>query len=110
MVEMDIETFKKLYPNLAREMEQQLMSVEIRGSRTNDEDYHPKLPDAVDYIRRCKSVNEAEEVIEYLERTKQISKEKACELREQLYSQGLESFGPHKEFGYYMKRYYKTEK
>ncbi len=106
MVEFDIETLRKKYPHLAKELEEKLMCIEIKGSRTSDEDFQIGLPDAVDYIRRCKTVQEAEEVISYLERTKQITKHKAEELREQLYSQGLESFGPHKEFGYYVKKYY----
>ncbi len=105
MIEMDIEELKRKYPNLARELEEKIMCVEVRGSRTDD-DFQIGMPDAVDYIRRCKSVQEAEEVISFLERTNQISKSKADELREQLYTQGLESFGPRKEFGYYTKRYY----
>jgi len=106
MIEIDIEVLRKKYPNLARELEEKIMCIEVRGSRTSDEDFRVGMPDTVDYVRRCKSVQEAEEVISYLERTKQISKSKASELREQLYSQGLESFGPHKEFGYYIKKYY----
>lgn len=106
MIEMDIEELRRKYPNLARELEKRVMCVEIRGSRTSDEDLRVGLPDAVDYIRRCRSVQEAEEVISFLERTNQISRAKADELRKQLYSQGLESFGPHKEFGYYVKKYY----
>jgi hypothetical protein len=107
MIEMDIEKLRRKYPNLARELEEKIMCVEVRGSRTSEEDFQDGMPDAIDYIRRCKSVQEAEEVINFLERTNQISKPKANELREQLYSQGLESFGPHKEFGYYMKKYYR---
>jgi len=106
MIEMDIEELRRKYPHLAKELEEKIMCVEVRGSRTDDEDFQIDMPDAVDYIRRCKSVREAEEVISFLERTNQISRSKADELREQLYSQGLESFGPHKEFGYYMKKYY----
>ncbi|MCS7140114.1 MAG: DUF2095 family protein [Candidatus Nezhaarchaeota archaeon] len=110
MIEMDVETLKKKYPNLARELENKIMCIKIKGSRTSDDNIRTGLPDAVDYIRRCKSIQEAEEVISYLERTKQITKPRASELREQLYSQGLKSFGPHKEFGYYMKEHYKKSR
>ncbi|MDH5815778.1 MAG: DUF2095 family protein [Candidatus Nezhaarchaeota archaeon] len=106
MIEMDIEELRRKYPHLAKELEEKVMCIEVRGSRSSDEDFQVGMPDAVDYIRRCRSVQEAEEVISFLERTNQISKHRAEELREQLYSQGLESFGPRKEFGYYMKRYY----
>lgn len=106
MVEMDIEELRRKYPHLAKELEEKLMYIEIKGSRSTDEDFQVGMPDAVDYIRRCKSTQEAEEVISFLERTNQISKHRAEELREQLYTQGLESFGPHKEFGYYTKKYY----
>ncbi|MEM2622589.1 MAG: DUF2095 family protein [Candidatus Nezhaarchaeales archaeon] len=106
MVEMDIEELRRKYPHLAKELEERVMCIEVRGSRSSDEGFQVGMPDAVDYIRRCRNVQEAEEVISFLEKTNQISKYRAEELREQLYSQGLESFGPHKEFGYYMKKYY----
>ncbi|MDI9619925.1 MAG: DUF2095 family protein [Candidatus Nezhaarchaeota archaeon] len=101
MVEIDVETLRKKYPSLARELEEGVMRLTIRGSRTNGEGLQSGMPDAVDYIRRCRSLKEAEEVIDYLERTNQISRFRASELKDQLYSQGLESFGSHKEFGYY---------
>jgi len=106
MIEIDVKELRRKYPNLARELEKRIMCIEVRGSRTSDEDFQVGMPDAIDYIRRCKNVQEAEEVIGFLERTNQISRTKASELREQLYSQGLESFGPRKEFGYYTKKYY----
>lgn len=109
MIDIDLEELRRKYPHLARELEEKLMCIEIRGSRTNEENLEVGMPDAVDYIRRCKSFQEAEEVINFLEKTDQISKSKAEELREQLYSQGLESFGPRKEFGYYVKKYLKEK-
>jgi hypothetical protein len=51
MIEMDIEELRRKYPNLARELKERVMCVEIRGSRTSDEGFQVGMPDAIDYIR-----------------------------------------------------------
>ena len=58
-------------------------------------------PTAVDFIRRAKTKTEALEVIEYLEKRKEINEQEANDLRKKLENQGLESFGEHKKHGYY---------
>jgi hypothetical protein len=60
-------------------------------------------PNAVDFIRRCGSEKEAQEIIEYMERTGEIRKSEAQRMRSQLKTKGLRSFGAKKEYGYYMK-------
>ncbi len=60
-------------------------------------------PTAVDFIRRCGSEKEAQEIIDYMERTGDIGRTEAQKMRSQLRSKGLRSFGAKKEFGFYLK-------
>ncbi|MBC7130119.1 DUF2095 family protein, partial [Candidatus Bathyarchaeota archaeon] len=60
-------------------------------------------PDVVDFIRRCETKEQAEEIIDYLERRGEIGKEYADRLRKQLKEKGVRSFGPKKEDDYYLK-------
>jgi len=61
------------------------------------------MPGPVDYIRRARTTEEAEEVITYLEQKGEISREEAEALRKQLREKGLESFGRRKTPGYYFR-------
>lgn len=61
-------------------------------------------PTAVDYIRRCKTIEEAFEVIEYLLKRNEISLEEAEALRNKLRNGGIEAFGGRKEDNYYYKQ------
>ena len=58
-------------------------------------------PKAVDFIRRAKTNEEAIEVLDYLEKRGEISMEDCKNLMIQLEKHGLESFGEHKEDGFY---------
>ena len=58
-------------------------------------------PQAIDFIRRAKTIDEAVDVINYLESRKEISSEECQKLKEQLKEAGLDSFGEHKNDGYY---------
>jgi hypothetical protein len=58
-------------------------------------------PDVVDFIRRCKTVEQAEEVVDYMESHGEITAERAAEIRKQIVEEGLRSFGPKKEMGFY---------
>ena len=109
---MDIsaDEFKKKFPNLVKELEQQEMSVSIDSirSETKDEGSRSPLsgytPDVVDFLRRCSKVEEAEEIIDFLEKRGEISHEQAVKLRTQLREKGLRSFGSKKEHGHYFKQ------
>ena len=59
------------------------------------------LPDAVDYIRRCETVEEAKQIVDFLEERKEIAVEEAARLRAQLRVMGVKSFGTKKGPGYY---------
>lgn len=58
-------------------------------------------PQAIDFIRRAKTVEEALEVLHFLEKRNEISSEDCQKLTRQLQDSGLASFGERKEDGYY---------
>ncbi|MBS7612947.1 DUF2095 family protein [Candidatus Bathyarchaeota archaeon] len=107
-MELDWEEFKKKFPNLAREMENRVQTVNIGGVRTYDAEEldELKMPDAISYLRRCETEEQAIEVIDYLERKGEITKDYADTLRNQLKEKGVRSFGSLKKPDYYMRKYY----
>jgi len=95
-IEMDIEKFKKFFPRLAKEV--------LEGPpRLGKDPLQGFQPGAVDFIRRARSVEEAMEVIDYLEKRGEITHEEAEKMRKQLLELGLESFGKRKTPGYYFR-------
>jgi hypothetical protein len=60
-------------------------------------------PQAVDFLRRCDTEQQAEEIIAYLERKGEVTKQYAKELRCQLKRDGVRGFGPKKEEYHYFK-------
>jgi hypothetical protein len=124
---VDKESMKKLFPNLFKELEGIENRVSIDGVRADAdkaeetcEDVDETLvaeaenalpdqfrhynPDVVDFIRRCDTEVQAEEIISYLARRGEITEEYACEVRVQLKKDGLRSFGSKKEADYYFKQ------
>jgi hypothetical protein len=61
-------------------------------------------PDVIDFIRRCDKAEDAEDIIFYLEKRREISSGYANKLRKQLKTKGVRSFGPKKEDDYYLKQ------
>jgi len=106
---IDKDRFKKLFPHLAEEMEKGKSKVHIDQYRTNV-DHEDRLtnrrwagynPDVLDFIRRCDTEEEAEEIIEYMEEKEEITAERASELRQQLKVEGLTSLGKKKKPDFY---------
>ncbi len=60
-------------------------------------------PQAVDFLRRCDTEAQAEEIIAYLEKKGEITKEYASELRSQMKKNGVRCFGPKKEENHYFR-------
>ncbi|MEM3398779.1 MAG: DUF2095 family protein [Nitrososphaerota archaeon] len=113
-MELDEKTFKKLFPNLYREIVEKKMRLRIDEARTSIEKGEeearksrdaPSLPTPIDYLRRCENDGEALVVIDYLERRREITSEEAERLREQVKMYGVRSFGSKKEWGYYSEKY-----
>ncbi len=101
--------FKKMFPTLAEEMETDENRVQISSVRSDvgvaeratAKRFDNYIPDAVDYIRRCDNRKQAEEIIDYLEKRREITVEYASNLRKQLKAKGVRSFGPKKQDDYY---------
>jgi len=110
-VGFDKETFKKLFPNLAKELESDEHKIEINSVRTDvqtgeraaSERFVHYMPDIIDFIRRCDTEEQAEEIIAYMEKRGEIKKQYAEKLRKQLKEEGVRSFGLKKEENYYLK-------
>ena len=118
---IDKKSLKKMFPNLYKELETGDVKVPIDAVRKNpqeaedeveEEEFEPtELPDkfrhfnpsAVDFIRRCDTEAQAEEIIAYLQKKGEITQEYAEELRCQLKQKGVRSFGPKKEEYYYFR-------
>jgi hypothetical protein len=126
---IDKRDIKKMFPHLYRELEEGENKIPINGIRKNaaeaeaeecacDEyaqeeeltrytETPDKLrhfnPQAVDFLRRCDTPEQAEEIIAYLQKKGEITKEYAQELRCQLKKDGVRSFGPKKEENHYFR-------
>ena len=110
-MEFDKETFRKLFPNLAKELESGENKTAVTSVRTEAQAGEKAAskrfthydPDVIDFIRRCDTEEQAEEIIAYMERRGEIGKEYAEKLRKQLKENGVRSFGSKKEDDYYLK-------
>ena len=125
---IDKESLKKMFPNLYKELEQGEVKISIDSLRRNsqeaetetaeaaeEEEVEPKAatstpdklrhfnPTAVDFIRRCDTEVQAEEIITYLRKKGEITEEYAEELRCHLKQEGVRSFGPKKEENHYFR-------
>jgi len=123
---IDKESLKKMFPNLYKELEQGEAKISIDSVRRNPgeaetekakaaEEVEPKsattMPDklrhfnptVVDFIRRCDTKAQAEEIIAYLQKKGEITEEYADELRCQLKRRNVRSFGNKKEENYYFR-------
>jgi hypothetical protein len=111
-VETDKKSFKKMFPKLSEELALGDSKVGIDSVRTDPEAVEKALPDkfrhydptAEDFIRRCDTEAQAEAIIAYLEKRGELTEECADRLRKQLKKEGVRSFGPKKEEGYYFKQ------
>lgn len=110
-MELDKKAFKRLFPNLVEELESSKNKVAINSVRTDvktgekaaSKRFAHYAPDVIDFIRRCDTEEQAEEIISYMEQRGEIKKQYAKKLRKQLEEKGMRSFGPKKEENYYFK-------
>ena len=111
-METDKKSFKKMFPNLSEELEGGESKVTIDSFRTDPDTAEKAVsdkfrsydPTVVDFIRRCDTEEQAEEIIAYVEKKGEVTKEHATKLRKQLKKKGVRSFGPKKEDNYYFKQ------
>ncbi len=103
--------FRKLFPHLAKELAGgenavSIDSVEPTPDEAEEEQpdkFHNYVPTVVDFIRRCNTSEEAHEIICYMKKRREISKEQAKQLNKQLKEKGVRSFGAKKQDNYYFK-------
>ncbi|MFQ6068540.1 MAG: DUF2095 family protein [Candidatus Bathyarchaeia archaeon] len=114
-MEISKEHFKKMFPNLAKEMNMGEQKVTINAMRSDEKtaektatarrNFSNYDPDVIDFLRRCDNEQQGEEIITYLEKRGEITHHYAQKLRQQLRKKGVRSFGPKKEEGYYLRQY-----
>jgi len=95
-MEMDIEEFRRRFPNLAKELlgPRTIRIDSVRSSISEAEKVvKGEFPTVIDFLRRCDTDEQALEIINYFERRGEISEEYAAELRVQLVRYGVRSFG-----------------
>lgn len=111
-MELDRESIKKMLPNLTKEIQSDKNKVSVNSVRTNSttgeragnrERFVDYVPDVIDFIRRCDTKEQAQEIIVYMEKRNEIDKEYAKKLQVQLEQNGLRSFGRKKEENYYLR-------
>jgi hypothetical protein len=111
-LEPEKESFKKMFPNLAKELGSGENRVSVDSVRTDNEAkerlvtrerFVHYVPDVVDFIRRCDTPEQAEEIIDYVEKRGEIDRVYAQKLKKQLREKGVRSFGAKKEEDYYLK-------
>ena len=107
----DKEARRRMLPNLAKELDSNENRYTVNSARTDTSAGERATskglthyePDVIDFIRRCDTSEQAEEIIAFMERKGEIQNQYANELREQLKSKGVRSFGSKKEQDYYLK-------
>lgn len=104
-------SFKRMFPNLVREVGSGDDGVSTDSVKMGNEDgekpaarrkFSGYAPNIVDFLRRCDTVEQAEEIIAYMEKRGEIDKQYARKLRKQLKGKGVRSFGTKKEPDYYL--------
>lgn len=118
-MELNRESFKKMFPNLTKELQTNDNEVHVNSARINQEDgekaatsqnFDHYMPDVIDFIRRCDANEQVEEIIDYMEKRGEIDKKYAHKLRKQLKEKGVRSFGTKKEQDYYLNQRRKGQK
>jgi hypothetical protein len=108
----DKEALRRMFPNLAKEIDSGEQKVSIKSVRTSKETgerhvtngrFVNYVPDVVDFIRRCDTEKQAEEIIAFEEKRGEIDTLYARKLRKQLKERGVRSFGSKKDHDYYLK-------
>ena len=101
-----------MFPNLAKELQASESKVQVNsvrtcqdadGEETSSKSFESYIPDVIDFIRRCDTNEQAEEIIDYMVKRSEIKTEYAQKMRKQLREQGVRSFGSKKTQDYYLK-------
>ena len=98
-----------MFPNLAKELKQGFATVKINSIQPDhkakekivSKTFEGYSPDIIDFLKRCSTLEEANEIIDYMEKQNKISTKDAQKLRIQLNEKGVRSFGAKKGDNYY---------
>ncbi len=63
------------------------------------------VPNVFDYIRRCDSIEEAFQIIDFLVSRRELPEKVACVIKRRIIERGLRFYGPKKQVGYYVEKY-----
>ena len=102
------EEFRRNFPTLSKELEEgRTQTIPIDGVRTVSEESREEekidyTPDVVDYIRRCDTLTQANEIVDFLAKQGEITVGQARAIKSQLKSDGIRSFGTKKEKDHYL--------
>ena len=107
---MTDEEFKDTFPAISDELEQGLtQKYRIEGVRSTVSEKTEEtpsegtyIPGVIDYIRRCDTLKQAIEIVEWMLKRGEITRAEARDIKSQLKSEGLRSFGSKKEKDYYL--------
>jgi hypothetical protein len=110
-MEIEKKRFREMFPQLAEELEGKEHVAPITsvrsdlqtGEKASSEKFSSYMPDVIDFIRRCDNEEQAEEIINYLEKRGEVDHKYGRRLRRQLKEKGVRSFGSKKEEDYYSK-------
>ena len=128
---LDKEYLKKMFPNLYKEMEKGDAKIgidalrkdpqeaeaeaEVEAEECTEEEFKAKPaqaepdklrhfnPSCEDFIRRCDTDAQAEEIISYMQKKGEITAKCARELRGKLKREGVRGFGAKKEENHYFR-------
>ena len=111
-MEIERKRFRKMFPHLDEELEGKEHVTPITsvrsdlqtGEKASSKKFVSYMPDVIDFMRRCENDQQAEEIINYLEKRGEVDDEYARRLRRQLREKGVRSFGSKKEEDYYSKQ------
>lgn len=77
----------------------------VQKKLTPEEQRELTNPAVEDFLRRCRTREECDEIISYMVKNKDINLAKAKELKDRIEKEGIHCFGPKKSWGYYERKY-----
>jgi hypothetical protein len=106
-MEIEKKRFQRIFPHLFGELEsknnKRLTSSTESHNRDKTKEYENYQPSEIDFIRRCDTEKQAEEIIDFLEKRQELTHEYACQLRKELAEKGIRNFGKKKGRDYYLR-------
>ncbi len=105
---IDEETLREYFPAIYKDIKITEAELEEENQRTKSgskkiRKFRGYEPTIIDFICRCNTNDEAEEIITFMFKRGEISNTEREQLLKKLKEEGLESFGPHRGPGYYEK-------